>query len=163
MNSEQETFTKSLNKLTYTVNEAVNTFPTFSEELCAEGQTAKEVLSHLVFWHREYVHILGALLSGRPPDLRAGKFRELNELAYAEFRDRQMIELVALLSDYQEQLESLVKSGFDPHLRMPVKQGSNAWGVLELMDRIEAHIRSHLLRLKKAQRVSYAIFTEKGG
>jgi hypothetical protein len=154
MISDRDSLNTVVNRLSLSIQEAVGFFISAPVELRDGPQSVKEVLSHLVFWHREYVNILGALLAGRSADLRMGKFRELNEQAYAEFRDRSMAELASLLSGYQEQLEALLMSGFDPRQMMQVKQGSRAWGVLELMDRVEAHIRGHLLRLKTAQRLS---------
>lgn len=153
MGSDQESLSQNLNRLSLAVSQAVTYFATSPEDLTDDGQTAREVLSHLVFWHREYTSILSALLEDRPLELRVGKFRELNELAYAEFRDQPMQELASLFAEYQTRLELLLESETGSHLRMPVKRGGHAWDIVDLVERVEAHIRGHVLRLKAARRV----------
>ena len=67
-----------LGKLANTVSGAALFLAEADESLNDGHQTAREVLSHILFWHREYVAIVQALLEGHPPDLRHGTFAALN-------------------------------------------------------------------------------------
>ena len=68
-----------LSDLCDNVSAAANFFMRVDENLFDGHQTAREVLSHLVFWHHEYCEISQALLLGEMPTLLAGSLALLNE------------------------------------------------------------------------------------
>jgi hypothetical protein len=125
---------------------------TADERLTDGNQTAHEVLAHLVFWHREYVAVAQALLARRQPDLRLGTFTELNALACQEFAGEPLPALARCLLTLQELLEAALRHLPDWEINFPVKQGGRYWSVEERVAAIEAHIRHHIMRLRRAAR-----------
>jgi len=140
-------FERDLTTLNLTSGDAAAFFAQVDEALSDLHQTARQCLSHLVFWHREYVNIARDLLAGRQPGLRHGNFKSLNAQASQEFQDESLPELAGLLVD----LRALPDS--QPHF--PLKQGGHPWRVVDLVPRIEAHIRNHVDRLKRARAVRH--------
>ncbi len=137
------------------VMEAANFFRDLDESLSDGNQTAHEVLSHLVFWHREYVNVARALAECRQPTLRAGTFAQLNAQAYREFERYPMHELADCLASLQEQLVWLLQQLSYWRMDFPVKQGGHFWSVEDRIPSIEAHIRNHVVRLKRAARKAH--------
>jgi len=143
---------RKLATLDRTVMEAVRYFRSVDERLTDGNQTARDVLSHLVFWHREYVCVARALGEQRQPALRSGTFAELNRQASWEFRYYSMRELAEKLECLQEQLVAALCALPDWTVNFPVKEGGRTWSVEERVPTIESHIRNHVSRLKKAVR-----------
>lgn len=119
-------------------------------------QTAREVLSHLVFWHREYVTISQALLEGREPVLREGTFAELSGGATAEFAGQSMADLAASLSSLQWSLREQLSALPDWSVDFPAKQDSRPQSVAKRVALIEQHLRDHVRRLRRAERLGQA-------
>ena len=119
-------------------------------------QTAREVLCHFVFWHREYTVIVQSLLDNRQPALRDGTYAQLNAEATREFGGRTMTDLACLLLDFQgtfrRQLSSLPSWSID----FPLKQDSRQKSVAERVPVIENHLRDHIRRLRRAGRLGEA-------
>jgi len=153
-----ETSTRSdlLLVLGETVNEAAEFFADVDEDLFDGYQKAREVLSHLVFWHREYSKVIKALRNGRQPELKSGTFVELNAAATVEFRKVPMSELTYQFALHQNQLAQELKLLSDWEVNFPVKCGGRVKSVSERLPAIESHIRNHVNRLKRAQRLGEA-------
>jgi hypothetical protein len=132
----------------------VNAAALFSEadETLADGhQTAREVLSHFVFWHREYGAIISALVDGRLPRLRVGTFRDMHAEAAQEFKEQSLPLLAWRLIGYQAYLATQLRRLPDWSVNFPLKEGGNFVSVEERLRQIESHIRNHLARLRRAQ------------
>ena len=148
-------FERDLTTLNLTSGDAAAFFAQVDEALSDLHQTARQCLSHLVFWHREYVNIARDLLAGRQPGLRHGNFKSLNAQASQEFQDESLPELAGLLVDLQRQLDAWLRALPDSQAHFPLKQGGHPWRVVDLVPRIEAHIRNHVDRLKRARAVRH--------
>ena len=115
-------------------------------------QTAREVLSHLLFWHREYVMITNALVNGRYPHLRQSTFVALNARATREFRSMSMDTLCQDLCNLQRALAGNLRRLPDWDVEFPVKKGCRQATVTERVQMIQEHIDGHFSRLESAQR-----------
>ncbi len=133
------------------VNDAAAFLGGMDADFCDEHQSARQVLSHLVFWHREYVTILQALCRGQEPPLKSGKFRELNERATVEFQRVSMPTLARRFCRLQNELEQVVNGLPNPQVKWTFKQGSTQFKPSEVwLTDIIAHIRNHTRRQKRA-------------
>ena len=142
--------------LLQTLNRSVTTITDFLVQV-DEGfydgyQTAREVLSHLVFWHREYVMITDALVNGRSPHLRQSTFVALNARATREFRSMSMQSLCQDLLNLQRALAGNLRRLPDWDVDFPVKKGCRQAPVTERVQMIQEHIDGHYSRLESAQR-----------
>jgi hypothetical protein len=141
-----------LGRLNRTVAEAAAYLAGADEGLCDGFQTAREVLSHLVFWHREYVAIAESLAMGRRPALKSGTFAALNAGATQEFQDESLPGLADRLLALEELLEAALQRLPDWQMNFPVKQGGFERSAAERVLAIESHIRYHVARLRRAAR-----------
>ena len=119
-------------------------------------QTAREVLCHLVYWHREYVAISQALLEGRNPSLRDGTYAVLNREATQEFGGQPMDDLACSLLAFQRTLRQQLLALPDWSIDFPVKRGSRRKSVAERIPTFESHLREHIRRLRRAGRLGEA-------
>ena len=145
-------FERTLTSLNRTLSDAAAFFAQVDEALSDGHQTARQCLSHLVFWHREYVNIARDLVAGRQPGLRHGTFKSLNAQASQEFQEESLPELAGLLVEFQLQLDALLRALPDSQAHFPLKLGGHPWRVVDLVLRIEAHIRNHVVRMKRIAR-----------
>ncbi len=125
-------------------------------ELDGGHQTAHEVLCHFVFWHREYVAISRALLAGQDPPLKEGTFAQLNCTATKEFAERSAEDLARLLLVLQESLREQLFALPDWSIDFPVKRGGRPKSVAKRIPAIESHLRGHIKRLRRADRLGEA-------
>lgn len=132
------------------VADAVTFFADADESLADEHQTAREVLSHFVFWHREYVRIVRALAKRQAPRLREGKFREFNAQATREFAFESLPALVKRFDRLQSQLERALRALPDWESNFPIKSSGKYTSVAERVPQIAAHIGNHVARLRRA-------------
>ena len=68
---------------------------------------AAEVLTHVTFWHEQYVASVRALLDGNRPDPPRGSYGEINDHQIEAARERPVAEVVARLWAAQQVLEGL--------------------------------------------------------
>lgn len=134
-----------------TVSQAVQFFTGINGRFFDGHQDAHAVLSHLVFWHREYCAISQALIENRKLPLSRGSLAELNAQAACEFQVTSMPELAACLSDYQNQLANNLHQLPDWNVNFPFKLGCRKSDVAGRIISIENHIRHHLTRQQRAQ------------
>ena len=145
-------FEAALIALNEVVEEAAEFFRQAAPDLFDGHQTAADVISHLVFWHGEYVSILHSLRNNIPPELSAGTFNELNAAAAERYCDIPLDELVCQLLALQSAFDRELRLVPDLSAEIPVKQGGRIKSVRDRVPTIEAHIRNHLRRLRSAQR-----------
>ena len=147
---------KDRDRLLSALSEAVSLvtcFFTQSDGTLFDGhQTAREVLSHLVFWHREYVAVSRALLISDKPELLRGSLAEFNERATIEFQEKSMEELAHCLVELQTTLDSNLRHLKDWNVNFPFKKGCRGTDVSGRLSSIDAHIRHHLARQERAYR-----------
>ncbi len=132
------------------VDEAVKFFRGVDEDLCDGNQTAREVLSHLVFWHCAYVGTAWALATQRVPPLFEGKYRDLNAQAVEKYRCDSMECLCDMLAHRQKQLVRALRRLPDWQVAFPMKEECAPVPAAQRIGEIEAHIRGHVTRLKRA-------------
>jgi hypothetical protein len=132
------------------VASAVAFFGQIDEELSDGHQTAREVLSHLVFWHNANVGVAWAVVTHRVPPLFTGPFSELNAQATDAFRSESMEALCQMLADRQKQLVRALSRLPDWNVDFPVKDGCQTVSAARHLHDIDAHIRGHVMRLKRA-------------
>ena len=125
-------------------------------ELDGGHQTAREVLCHLLFWHREYVAISRALLDGREPCLKEGTYAQLNAAATQEFAVQSMEDLTRSLLALQAPLHKQLLALPDWSINFPVKRDSRPKSVSDRVTTIENHLRDHIRRLRRAGRLGDA-------
>lgn len=126
------------------------------QELDGGHQTAREVLCHLLFWHREYVIISRALLDNCELPLKDGTYAQLNADATREFAGRSMEDLACSLLALHAPLRKQLLALPDWSINFPVKRDSRPKNVAERVWAIERHLRGHIRRLRRADRLGEA-------
>ncbi|MDX1613200.1 MAG: DinB family protein [Candidatus Promineifilaceae bacterium] len=144
---------KSLADLERAVNQAAAYLAEADEALWDGHQTAREVLAHLVFWHREYLTVARALAQEEEPSLKQGTFAELNAAAAREFADVPLDRLARRWLALQVALNAVLRRLPDWQADFPVKHGGRKKAVVKRVAGIQAHIRHHLRRLQRAERL----------
>ena len=85
MNAKVNLHEEILEHLNRTVIDAAAFFASADERLFDGHQSAHGVMAQLVFWHEQYVAVAQALVDGRDPELKAGTFEHLNQVARSNF------------------------------------------------------------------------------
>jgi len=147
---------RALSVLDGALAEAASYLTVVDPELDGGHQTAREVLCHFAFWHREYVAISRAMLDGRNPPLKEGTYAELNAQATKEFARQAMDDLAFMLLGLQETLRGQLLALPDWSVDFPVKKGGRPKCVTERVPDIESHLRGHVRRLRRAERLGKA-------
>ncbi len=150
MNTTERVHEEVLDRLNRTVIEAAAFFASAKHTLSDGRQNAHAVLSQLVFWHEQYVHTARALLDGRDPELQAGSFERLNQVARNHFAGTSMTDLAYDLSCLQKEFDALLHQLPDWSINFPIKHDSEPRSLGARLVEIEAHIRHHTQRLKEA-------------
>lgn len=141
-----------LSELGDSILAAANFFTNVDENLFDGHQTAREVLSHLLFWHYEYCAISQTLLLDQKPSLLAGSLAQLNEQATCKYQKKDMAELVARLTEQQKILELNLRHLENWNVNFPFKKGCRRIDVAGRICSINNHIRHHLVRQERADR-----------
>lgn len=149
MTGQAEQRTHALQALQEAVDEAVACFQEVNANLFDGYQTAHEVLAHLVFWQCEHLTIAQALAAGQPPDLREGTLAELNRCACEELRSEPVDALLARLTARQAALDAVLR-GLDWAQDFPLKHGGRPSTVTDRVFGLAAHIRQHVMQLRRA-------------
>lgn len=139
-----------LSDLNESVHHVSNFLGEVDEDLFDGYQSAREVLSHLVFWHREYHAIACALLLDEEPELRSGCLADLNRQATAEFQEETMEFLAEELLTAQRELHSVLTQLEDWDVNFPFKKGCRRIDVAGRIDFIINHLKHHLGRQQRA-------------
>lgn len=141
---------EALDRLNRTVIDAAAFFASADQGLSDGRHTAHGVLAQLVFWHEQYVETARALLEQRAPNLKAGSFERLNQVARSNFASDSMTMLAYDLSCLQKELNSVVRALPDWSVNFPIKTDSEPCSLNDRMIEIEQHISQHVRRLKRA-------------
>lgn len=139
-----------LTDLNDSIHAAARFFKKVDESLFDGHQTAREVLSHLVFWHREYVSISKSFLLDQEPNLLQGKLAVLNAQATRQFQTESMNELAKRLVKEQQALDENLRQLQDWNINFPFKKGCRKIDVVGRICAINDHIRHHLVRQERA-------------
>jgi len=140
-----------LDHLNRTVLDAAAFFATAEESLFDGHQSAHGVLSQLVFWHEQYVAVVQALLDKRMPQLKAGSFGRLNQVARSHYSSDSMTMLAYDLSCLQKEFDAILRRLPDWSINFPIKNDSPPCPLNERLLEIDTHIRQHVLRLKRSR------------
>ncbi|MBE2220462.1 MAG: hypothetical protein IAF02_02925 [Anaerolineae bacterium] len=146
------TYDSLLTSLDRSVTKLVQLVSQVDEDFYDGHQTSREMLSHLVFWHREYVAITEALVNGRSPHLRQSTFIALNARSVREFQRLSMAQLCQDFLKYQQALRDNLCQLYDWEIEFPVKKGCRWATVPERLQIIQEHVDGHLARLERACR-----------
>lgn len=139
-----------LSDLDGSINLAAEFFMQTNENLFDGHQSAREVLSHLLFWHREYCAISKALLLGKNPQLISGTLAKLNEQATVEYQEEDMEDLAKQLIVLQKNFAMNLRQLEDWNVNFPFKKGCRKIDVAGRICSIIAHIKHHLVRQERA-------------
>ncbi|MBN2472238.1 MAG: DinB family protein [Anaerolineae bacterium] len=140
---------RALQALQDAVEEAVACFQEINANLFDGYQTAHEVLAHLVFWQCEHLGIAQALAAGEQPDLKTGTLADLNRGACEELRSEPVDALLARLTARQAALDAVLRE-LDWAQEFPLKQGGRPSTVEDRVFGLAAHIRQHVMQLRRA-------------
>ena len=103
----------------------------------------RQVLSHLVYWHEDYVRQIEARRSGKGWLLPEGGFKELNAKAVASLAEVGVPTLLARFRTANARLCRLAADPASAGLPIQLKQDSKSWPLAEFLIQVEAHIRRH--------------------
>lgn len=150
------TRSQAIARLDATVDEVARVLPALPPPAVPHaGWGAHEVLSHIVFWHETYAHILETLTDGHEPVLLDGIFGEFNRIAVERFGDVPDAVLVERLRKANAVVGAAL-AAVPPHARIRIKAGAKTRGPVEFAERIEAHLRGHLDDLRHLSRTQKA-------
>ena len=142
---------RPIDRLDDTVNDLTRYMASLAPEKLAPSTKqqwgAREVFSHIVFWHEEYARITQERLSNQEPRVLPGTHIEVNALAVEQYRDLTVNALIDKILKAQSELLLMYDRAKD--LRIAFKQHGAVLPFSEWIDGTERHIRSHLERLKK--------------
>jgi|YelNatPaOPRAMG01_1025707.scaffolds.fasta_scaffold03048_2 hypothetical protein len=136
--------------LDQTVAEAVEFFKQADENLADGYQTARDVISHLVYQHEYYLEILKAVAAGKEPQLLEGTLKEINAEATRKFADVPIQELADRLAEIHKEFNATLKKLPNFDIEFPFKQGGRFWSVSSRLIAMESHIRNHIKRQRRA-------------
>lgn len=134
------------------VERTVRFFEHADEHLLDGEQSACEVISHLVFWHGEYVRLITALADGREPHPLTGMFRHYNTQATEMYATKSTPELARQLAKLHSELDRSLNRLNDWRVTYPHKKGVTNRSVSLHMSLVAAHIAGHVTRLEHAER-----------
>ncbi|MBM3122268.1 MAG: ClbS/DfsB family four-helix bundle protein [Chloroflexi bacterium] len=103
----------------------------------------RQVLSHLVFWHEDYVRQIEARRAGKGWLLPEGRFAELNARAVASLAGVGVPTLLARFRTANARLCRLAADPASARIPIQVKQDSKSWPLDKFLIDVEAHIRRH--------------------
>jgi ABC-type hemin transport system substrate-binding protein len=126
----------------------ITTLPTST--LAEQDWGPKEVLAHLVYHHELHVNLVEAFLAGTPVAPPKGSFRALNTEAVRASRGIAPAELVDRLQRANQRLVEMYQQNNPSKITVEIKAGAKLRTLAELVPEVEAHIRKHLEKLRKA-------------
>lgn len=136
------------------VKETMDFFMSVDDEHTRDGeQTARDVIAHLVFWHRQYTRAAAALAVHRTPRPFSGKFRDWNARAAEMFACEPLPEFAQRLVRSQHQLHDALERVPNWRVNFTLKVGSAGCSVSGWVPRIHSHLAGHLTRLRRAERL----------
>jgi hypothetical protein len=125
-----------------------------AEQTRHQAWGAREVLAHLVFHHELYVRLAEAYLLKQPVIPLQGRFREINARAVEENQKYSVKNLVARLKNANQRLVDIYQQHDPNQIVIVIKTGSKPYRLAELVPAVEAHIRNHLVKIRKNMKLS---------
>ena len=141
-----------IQELDQTVTATVEFFMHARANLRDGDQSAREVISHLVFWHRDYARVANALAHNRTPRLLTGNFRDWNTRATEIYAPEVLSTLARRLQRAQRKLHRALVQIPNWRVNFPLKENIAFCSVSQHVPQIRAHMAGHLLRLERAER-----------
>ena len=112
------------------------------EIMVYEVWTAKDVLSHITFWHESFARNVSDLVHGIKPTPLKGRFIDLNQGGVDEMRQHSLDAVMARLEAAHKVIQENIR---DPRLALiPYKKGSRDYTPEEHLEIVNEHIQSHL-------------------
>lgn len=134
------------------VERAVRFFEIADEHLLDGEQSARQVISHLVFWHGEYVRLITALADGRDPHPLGGMFRHYNAQATEMYARQSMPELARQFAKLHAELDCALNRLSNWRTTYPQKEGILKRNVSSHMYQVLRHIDGHTTRLERIEK-----------
>ncbi len=110
---------------------------------------AREILSHLVFWHAHYVKIFKALLANRRPELPTDSFKSLNAYSVVLYSTCTVHQMLASLERSQRSLDDLSRRAQAGKVRFSFREGSKERTYVEFLDDVSHHFRTHRSQIER--------------
>lgn len=110
--------------------------------------TAKDILSHVVFWHESFAANILDLANGIAPHALKGKLAELNEQSVLQGAKASIESLIQRLSTAQSAINSNIFS--NKIASIPYRKSGRSYTPLEHLAIVDAHIKKHLKDLRRA-------------
>ena len=140
-----------LTQLDETVAGLIETYQSLDcpDKALADGWTAKEVLSHITFWHESFARNVSALAAQRQPLPLRGKYVALNQRSVEEMKGLTIEQILAKLQSAHQIIQQTILS---PTLTLiPYRQGSRPYTPEEHLVLVRGHITEHLKNIDKAR------------
>jgi hypothetical protein len=141
---------EAMGKLSQTVSlfiEHIRSLP--KSELEPADWGLREILIHIVFWHENYLNNLQRIRDKKPLHMLEGTYRELNAAAIRENESETIEHLLKRFENVQNLIVEIVSGTIDTGLDFYFKSDAKPRSILESIIRIEQHVRSHLVKMKK--------------
>jgi hypothetical protein len=115
-----------------------------------EEWTAKDILSHIVFWHESFARNVQDIVNDIKPTPLKGKYSDLNQRCFDEMRTKTVDDIIKRL----EAAHSIIRENIlNPKLVLiPYKKGSRDYTPDEHLDIVNEHIKEHLNGIRKASK-----------
>jgi hypothetical protein len=115
-----------------------------------EEWTAKDILSHIVFWHESFARNVQDIVNDIKPTPLMGKYSDLNQRCFDEMRTKTVDDIIKRL----EAAHSIIRENIlNPKLVLiPYKKGSRDYTPDEHLDIVNEHIKEHLNGIRKASK-----------
>lgn len=133
-----------------TVEKAVQFFESADEHLLDGEQSAREVISHLVFWHGEYLRLITACADRCDPHPSSGMFRHYNAQATEMYARQSMPELARRFAKLHAELDCALNRLSNWRVTYPQKEGILKRSVHSHMHQVLVHVEGHITRLERA-------------
>jgi len=151
MTGKTATHEEILESFNRTVTDAAAYLGCVDEKRTDGHQSAHGVLAQMVFWHEQYVQILGAIAAGQPPTLLSGPFDMLNMIGRQKYAREAQPMLAHELTVLHHEFDRVLRGIADWSLNFPVKQDSGYCSIAERVRLIDAHIHNRVALLKRSE------------
>jgi hypothetical protein len=145
----RETLLKQLNE---TISQLLDVYQNMTnpETAVYEEWTAKDALSHIVFWHESFARNVHDIVNDIKPTPLKGKHSDLNQRCFDEMRIKTVDDIINRL----EAAHRIIRENIlNPKLILiPYKKGSRDYTPDEHLDIVNEHIKEHLNGIRKASK-----------
>jgi hypothetical protein len=118
------------------------------EAVICDGWNAREILSHLTFWHESFARNVRDLVEGVQPIPLKGKYSELNRRSVEEMQHLSTEQVLARLQTAQRIIHENILS---KRLAMiPYRKGSRDYTPEEHLEVVTGHIQEHTKGIERA-------------